>query len=249
MKKKLPVLATLGRVVKEVVKELYQSMGYSMILSIIWSVAAMPPIILFFANLGFFVQTFGETETFQSAASMFIVSLVMISLWNGLVTGPVTTALFGMNQERKTDYIGIKTFFRFFKTCYGVSCRVHLLFSLGLTVMVVNFFIAMAEPGLFFRVAGLFSLYVMFFVGLMAIYFQPLIYYKHNVTNVFRKAFLLLVDNFVLTFLLGLVIGIMWMISIPTVIILLLIFGGFYIYLADQSFEIISEKYESSLDT
>lgn len=249
MRKKLPVLATAGTVLKDVFKELYQSMGYSMVLSIIWSVAAMPPIILFFSNLALFVRTFSEPETFKGMATLFIFSLVLISVWNGLVTGPVTSALFGMNQERKTDYIGVKTFIRYFKELYGVSCRVHLLFSLGLTVMMVNFFIAMAEPGLLFRVAGLFSLYVVFFLGLMALYFQPLIYYKHKLTNVFRKAFLLLMDNFGLSLLLGLIMGLMWMVSVPTVIILLLVFGGFYIYLADQSFEIISEKYESSANT
>lgn len=244
-KKKLAIFSTFGKILKLSFSELYNSLGYAILMSSIWFIAALPVLFLAFSNMIIAVK--GLTD--QQIGSMFIPTLVfsmlIISFWNGLVLGPAMAMLFAVHQERKESYISFRSFLNYFKKFYWISARVFWAFSFGVSLIGINFLISLGQNGLIPKIGGMFSIYVLFFLMNMPLFFLPLIYYKHKFTDVFYKAFLLVMDNLVLSLLISVFIGFMLALCGPTVILLVLIFGAFYLLMVDNAFELISKKYEA----
>jgi uncharacterized membrane protein YesL len=245
MRRKLAVFPTFGKVLKSTFSELYNSLGYSMLTSTIWITAAFPILFMIFADLAFMMNSVAQKQTGAPLIPMLVFSLMLISLWYGLFFGPVLSTLYAVHQERKESYISFKSYLQYFKKYYWISARIYWAFSFGVTLILANFFISLGQNGLIFKVGGILSLYLLFFAANLPLYFQPLIFYNHKFTGIFSKAFLLVIDNFALTFLLSVFVGIILLICVPTVILLILIFGAFYLFMVDNAFELISEKYET----
>ncbi|HYH05020.1 MAG TPA: hypothetical protein VEC37_18160 [Bacillota bacterium] len=242
---KLPLFTTVGKSLKNALFELYHAMGYTLITSVIWFLGLMPIGFLLLSLVSVLPQILKNSKQLMDAGVfVFVISLV-ISVVNGLLVGPVTTAFFGMYQDRKEGYPNLKTFFKHFIRFYWLSARVHLVFSIIISLLVFNVMMMVVEPGLLLSVAGIFSLYGLFFLMLLSFYFHPLIFYKNNFKGVFKKAFLLLIDNFGVTFGFGLSLLIMFLLCSALLFPVVLVFGAFYIYFIDNGFELIYGKYEA----
>jgi hypothetical protein len=241
--RKLPVLATVGRALKNSGIELYRSLGYSLITSIIWFFAFCPILLLLLTIPTMLTMELQKGRQLMDVGVALCGALLIVVV-NGLVTGPVTTALFGLLQVRKEGYPNLKSFLQCLFRFYWVSCRVHFLFSLTVGVLFFNVLMIGIDQGLLIKFAGIFSIYGLLFLLLMSVFLQPLIYYRNRFGEVVKKSFLLVMDNLLLCLVLSLVLTGFFLLNVVLVFPVLLIFGAFYIYLLDSGFELIAAKYE-----
>jgi uncharacterized membrane protein YesL len=238
---KLPLFPTIGKILKRSFSELYNSMGFTILMSLIWFIGFLP-VVLIAATM---VQYLLVSKAARGEAFVFVVvSLLGISLWNGLFAGPVTTAVYGLYQQRKSDYPSFKSFIETFKRFYWRSAAIHWIFSLCVTLLTFNLIIAQMEAGIFFKVAGLISIYILLFVMLMPFYFHPLIYLNNKVKAVIKKTFLLVLDNLGLSLWFSFILGCLFLLSLMIPFLLILAYGGLFVYLVDSGFEAIYNKYE-----
>jgi uncharacterized membrane protein YesL len=241
---KLPVFRSVGKTLAGSGCELYRSLGYSLVISLIWFVAFIPVLYILLTIPTALSETLKRAKNLMDAGMASFIGVVMMAFLNGLVTGPVTTALFALLQEKKEGYPNIGSFFKGFFRFYWVSSRVHLAFSLIVCVLLFNVWVMVADRSLLMKVAGIFSLYGLFFLVLFSFYLHPLIFYKHNFRAIFKKAFLLTLDNMGLNVCLSLVLGLLFLVSVCLIFPVILLFGAFYIYFLDNGFELIALKYE-----
>jgi uncharacterized membrane protein YesL len=238
---KLPFLPTLGRTLKNSLVGFYGSLGYAMLMSIIWFIPYLP-VVLIILGVVFIPATSkipaGEIFTMR------IWAFFLVAFWNSFVSGPINTALYSLFQERKTDYPSIGMFFRLFKKFYWASVRVTLVFSIAVALLFMNIWIMLGTRNILLMVAGVISVYVLFAIWLMQFYIAPLIYLGNSFKKVIRKSFLLTMDNFALTFSFSLILGILLIVSIILPIFAILLYGGFLIFVMDQGFEVIYNKYD-----
>jgi uncharacterized membrane protein YesL len=123
---------------------------------------------------------------------------------------------------------------------------VHWAFSLVCAIFIFNVLLLTVEKGMVFVLAGIFSIYALFLLWLIAFFLHPLIYYKHGFTAIFKKAFLLTLDNLGLILCLSLLLALMFVISFSLVFLIVLVYGALYIYFVDNGFEFIYGKYEAN---
>lgn len=255
MTKKLPLFATMGDVLKKSLLEIYSSMGYSLMVSVIHFCGALPMIWAGLALLNFIGKSGPHANLKNIIPLIFPVifpSLILISVWNALISGPLGVSLYGLYEVRKTDYPNFRMFWDIFRKHYRRTVGVYLVFWLAATLLATNILIALTPfSNLLIGISGLFSFYVLLFLGIMHFYIQPLIYLDNTFKKVFRKSFLLTIDNIGLSFWFGLIFFIvpMMFFVLPTVIpfliiILMLIYGAFVLYVTNHGFEVIYNKYE-----
>ena len=241
--KKLPLFPTLGQTLKKSLIELYSAMGFSLLISATWFVVYLPILLLIFSFLGSLNTAHGLVSF--SVRNLFgLISLFLISFWNGLLIGPFTTAWYGLYQARKTDYPSFKLFFQIFQKVYWRSAAIHWVFSLIVSVLILNVTIAMRGSNLLLTISGIISAYVLLIVVLTSFYFHPLIYWIIHLKKWPKKSFLLVMDNIGLSIWLSAFLGLILLISISLVIPLLLIYGALMIYVIDKGFELIYQKYD-----
>jgi uncharacterized membrane protein YesL len=241
--KKLPFFSTLGHTLKNSFIELYSSMGLSILISFTWCLGFLPILFMLYGLWGGVASAHGLSTAGDRFMFFFIGSLG-IAFWNGLLTGPLTTAWYGLYQIRKSDYPSFKLFRQIFKKIYWRSASIHWLVSVVILILCLNIMIAFRNSGLLLIVAGVFSAYVLFLVSLTSFYFHPLICLDNTFKKVIKKSFLLTFDNIGLTLWFSIFLGLMFLLSIAFVFPLLLIYGAIVIYVIDKGFETIYQKYD-----
>ncbi len=119
-----------------------------------------------------------------------------------------------------------------------------LVFSIAVALLLMNIWIMLGAKSILLLVAGVISVYVLFALWLMQFYIAPLIYLGNSFKKVMRKSFLLTMDNFALTFSFSLILGILFIVSVIIPILAILLYGGLLIFIMDQGFEVIYNKYD-----
>ena len=253
MAKKLPLFPTLGNVLGKTFKQLYGAMGFSFLLSLAVFIVSLPMIMAGFGMLGYLGAGGKHPVDYQIVLPLMVFTMLLLSLWNGLVAGPVTTALYGLYEIQKVDYPNWRNFGSLFKKNYKRSAAVYLVYSLVVTIFLINIMIGFSAKNILLFIAGIFSLYILLLAAMLQYYFHPLLYLDNSFKKVFRKAFLLVLDNIGLSFWLMVLIGLapflVLMIPVPIVVSLLMIvfmfaYGAFIIYLTSHGFELIYNKYD-----
>ena len=241
--KKLPFLATFGNTLKKTFVELYSSMGLSILISFTWCVSFLPILFTLYGLWGGLTTAHGLSASGDRLAFFFLGSL-FIAFWNGLLTGPLTTAWYGLYQVRKTDYPSFKKFGEIFKKYYWRSAGLHWLHSGIIVVLLLNIVIAFRNSNILLTVAGVLSAYILFLFLLTSFYFHPLLYLVNTFKKVIKKSFLLTMDNMSLTFFFSIFLGLIFVLSIGLVFPLLLIYGAVAIYTMNFGFDPIYQKYD-----
>jgi uncharacterized membrane protein YesL len=241
--KKLPFFATFGNTLKRAFVELYSSMGLSILISFVWCLSFLPILFALYGLWGGLATAHG-LSTSGDRLVLFLMGSLFIAFWNGLLTGPLTTAWYGLYQIRKTDYPTMKKFGQIFKKNYWRSAIIHWLQSLIILVLILNIIIAFRNSNFLLIIAGVLSAYMLFLFSLISFYFHPLIYLDNSFKKVIKKSFLLTMDNMSLTLFYSVFLGLMFILSIGLVFPLLLIYGAVVIYTIDFGFEPIYQKYD-----
>ncbi len=239
---KLPIFPTIGKNFKESFLELYSSLGFTLLVSLVWFVCYLP--ILFFVGALLLRKM---PQPFQPGEIMFFVMLFLFLffIWNSLLAGPVFGAAYGLYQERKEDYASFKMYFRIFKKYYRISVGIWGTFSLVFSILFLNIVIALMGRQTLVMVAGAISVYMMFFILLMSFYFNPLIQLGNSWKKVIRKSFLLVLDNFGLSIWFMLVLTALLVLSIYIPFIFVMFYGAMLIYFTDKGFGAVYNKYDS----
>lgn len=249
---KLPLFPTLGAVLKKTFKQLYGAMGFSFLLSLAVFIVSLPMIMAGFGALGY-LGAGGKQPDYQMLLPLAVFTMVLLSIWNGLVAAPVTTALYGLYEIQKVDYPNWRNFGTLFRKNYKRSAAVYLVYSFVVTIFLINILIGFSAKNMLLFIAGIFSLYILILAAMLQFYFHPLIHLDNSFKKVIRKSFLLVLDNIGLSFwftvFLGLAPFLLLMIPIPIVVSVLLIvlmfaYGAFIIYLTSHGFEVIYNKYD-----
>jgi hypothetical protein len=112
-----------------------------------------------------------------------------------------------------------------------------------MALTVFNILTMLMEKKVLFYLSGVLSFYVLVSLVLISFFFHPLICLGNRPRKVFKKAFLIFVDNMLVSSALSLVLGLSFLISRLLLPLLLLVYGAFAIYFISYSFAIIWEKY------
>lgn len=241
---KLKVFPTIGMVIKNTFKEIYQSFSYSVLVSIIYGTVNIPILLIIVAFFSMVAGGSGKNITANELFSMFLWTMILGAIWNTFVVAPVTTAFYSLYQVKKESYPGIKTFFGLLGKYYRPAIAVNGLFSLIFILLSMNVMIGLLERSTLLFVTGMVSFYIQIFIGLMSFYFAPLIYLNNGIKKTIKKAFLLVLDNTLLTIALMLVLGILFGVTILFPVFWFLCFGAILVYVTDLGFNAIYNRYD-----
>jgi uncharacterized membrane protein YesL len=178
-------------------------------------------------------------ELFQ----ILILGLILCGIWNTVVVAPITTSLYCLYQTKKEGYPNFKTYISLLLKHYRTSFTVNGLYSLALILLIMNVLIALMERSLFFFIIGMFSFYLLIFLILMSFFFAPLIHLNNGIKKTIKKAFLLVMDNTLMTICLMLVLGVLFGISIVFPIVWVLVYAAISVYITDKGFYAIYDRY------
>lgn len=244
MTKKLAIFPTLGSVIKNAFKEAYQSFIYSALTSVISAICNVPIFMIVFATFSFMANSAKNNIPPSEVFQILVFGLILCGIWNTIVKAPVITGLYCLYQTKKEDYPGFRTLINLIIKHYRASFTVNGLFSLTFILLFMNIIIAMMEQSLFLFLVGMVSFYLLIFLILMSFYFAPLIHLNNGIKKTIKKAFLLVMDNTLMTILLMLLLGVLFVISIVFPIIWLLAYGAVSVYVIDLGFYAIYNRYE-----
>lgn len=244
MATKLPVFPTLGSVIKNAFKEAYQSLIYSAITSIVLAICNIPIFWIVFATFSFMAENVTKNVPVNELFSMLMWGLILCGVWYTIIVAPVTTALYSLYQTKKEDYPGVKTFFNTLLKHYRTSFTVNGLFSLAFILLFMNVMLALMERNLFLFIIGMFSFYLLIFLILMSFFLAPLIYLNNGIKKTIKKAFLLVMDNTLMTIFLILLLGVLFVLSLIIPILWVLVYGALLVYVTDLGFYAIYNRYD-----
>jgi uncharacterized membrane protein YesL len=242
MATKLPIFPIIGKSFKESFVELYGSLGFTLLVSLIWFGCYLP--ILFIVG-AFLLRKMPKPPQPGEIMFLVMVFLFLFCIWNSFGAGPIFSATYGLYQERKEDYASVKMYFRILKKYYWLSAGVWGIFSLAFSMLFLNIIIALMGRQVVVLVAGAISVYMLFFILLMSFYFNPLIQLGNSWKKVIRKSFLLVLDNFGLSFWFILVLTVLLVLSIYIPFIFVMLYGAMLIYFSDKGFGAVYNKYDS----
>lgn len=241
---KLKVFPTIGMVIKNTFKEIYQSFSYSVLISLVFSILSIPILAIIYNAFQQIVNSSTTGITPNELFSILIITLIFIAIWNVLVMAPLITAFYSLHQVKKEDYPGFKTFFGLLWKYYLPSITVNGLFSLAFILLFMNVMIGLIERSNLLFLSGMLSFYLQLFISLMSFYFAPLIYLNNGIKKTLKKAFLLAMDNTLLTIALMMLLVIFCGLFFMIAPIWFLIYGGFLVYVTDFGFNAIYNRYE-----
>lgn len=241
---KLKVFPTIGMVIKNTFKEIYQSFSYSVLIGIIYGIISIPTLLIIVASISMVANGSQNSITANELFSIFVWAMILGAIWNTFVVAPFTTAFYSLYQVKKETYPGIKTFFSLLGKYYRPSIAVNGLFSLTFILLFMNVMIGIIERSTLLFITGMISFYIQVFVSLMSFYFAPLIYLNNGIKKTIKKAFLLVLDNTLLTIALILVLGALFGLTIIFPVFWFLIYGPILIYVTDLGFNAIYDRYE-----
>lgn len=242
---KIPTFPNIWKSLKVTFKEIYHSLGFTTITSSIWFICYLPILVVTLSTANYLISPQFKGHPITDAAAFAPSLFLLITIWNGLLAGPVTTAIYGMYQVRKEELVNVRTFFTMFKKFYWRSACVHWISSLITTMFVFNVTIAVRRGGFAIIIAGIISIYSWFFLTLMTAYYNPLLYLDNKITKVLRKSFLITLDNFAFSFWQGLILAVLFCFCLVVSFLLILVYGAFLIYFVNSNFDIIYNRYES----
>ncbi|NLW47951.1 MAG: hypothetical protein GXY86_11525 [Firmicutes bacterium] len=244
MTTKLPIFPTLANSIKNAFKETYQSFAFSTVTSVISAICSSPIFLIVYATFIFIGNStknnIPPSELFQTL----IMGLILCGVWNTIVVAPITTAFYCLYQTKKEGYPSFKIFINLLLKHYRASFTVNGLYSLALILLFINILIAMMERTMFFFIIGMFSFYLLIFLVLMSFFFAPLIHLNNSIKKTLKKAFLLVMDNTLMTVLLILFLGVFFVIAIALPIIWFIVFGAILVYVTDLGFYAIYNRYD-----
>ncbi len=233
--KKLPLFPTLGKVLKKSFVEAYQSIGFTFLISLIWQIGYL--LMIFAASPILMINSQ------KSNGGSVVLGMLAVTAVNALLLGPLTATLYGFYQQRKEGYPTFKTFINIFKTVYLRAAGINGLLWIANTLFVFNIVTAVPSQNLLLKISGLFSLYCLLFGAMMPFFFHPLIYLGYGIKKTIQKTFILILDNFGLSFWLNLFLGVLLVVS-TLFLFLLFLYGGLMIYVLDSGFGAIWDKYD-----
>lgn len=243
MTTKLPIFTTIAGIIKNTFKETYQSFAFSAITSLISGICIFPIFMIVFATFIFIGNSAQNNIPPSEVFPTIIMGLILCGVWNTVVVAPVNTAFYCLYQTKKEGYPSIKIFISLFLKHYRASFTVNGLFSLAFTLLFLNVIIALLGRNLFFFIIGMFSFYLLIFLILMSFYFAPLIHLNNSIKKTIKKAFLLVMDNTLMTICLMLVLGVIFGISIVFPIVWALVYAAVSVYITDKGFHAIYNRY------
>jgi len=244
MTNKLPFFPTIGKNLGQSLAEMYKSLGFTLLIDLLWFFGYVPIFTMALVSLKAIPQSPQPGDLLQSV----LFFLISFCIWHSLVAGPLMTIVYTLYQERRIEYPSFKMFGQLFRRFYWRSVKINALFSLTLSLLFLNVILALNFPNILFLASGIVSLYCLLFVLMMSFYFNPLIYLENPLKKVIRKSFLLVIDNFLISFGFTAVLGIVAAVCITfpiAMFLMAIIYGPLLVYFTDRGFEAVYGRYDS----
>lgn len=244
MANKLPFFPTIARNLGQSVVEMYKSIGFTLLIDLLWFIGYVP--VFFVAMVS--AQAIPQPPQPEDFLLSLLVFLFFFCIWHTLVAGPLMTTVYTLYQERKLEYPSVKMFGQLYRRFYWRSVRINGVFSLAFSLCFLNVILALNFPNPLFLAAGIVSFYCLLFMLMMSFYFNPLIYLDNSFKKVIRKSFLLVIDNFWISFGFIAVFGVILGVCLSSTVLMFLItiiYGPLLIYFTDRVFEAVYGRYDS----
>jgi uncharacterized membrane protein YesL len=243
MKKKIAALPVFWNTLKSSFGQFYYSMGFSFFISMMWFVIYLPIFLIFFMIFPMLFSKISAQGFIATIASF----LVVATVWNGFVAGPVTTTFYGLYRKREEEddfVLGFSTFLQILKSNYWHAIAVHGSFALAVSLLIMNILIGVFNHQPMLLVTTTVAAYFLILLLLMAFYINPLILLGNGFKKVWRKSFLLTMDNLNLSILLGVILGITLLFCFLFIFLLPFFYGAIMFYIIGNGFEPIYDRYE-----
>ncbi|HEY8391679.1 MAG TPA: DUF624 domain-containing protein [Capillibacterium sp.] len=225
MRIKIAEERNLFLILKQSAIDIYNHLGYSLLISVLWCMVVLLPLLLIINPM---LQMFLEDTKYPLSL---LINLAAFGVpYAAFILGPVHTALFYQMNEVLMNEARFRGFWEGFRKHYWLAARVYALYAGMLIFCFVDLmicFFTLQEFGL--KILGCFLIYLFLFLLFWSLYLPGfLVLQKNTLKKVFRKTFLVVLDNIFLTigaFLLLVLIGLAFYKIIP----LLIFFYGSYV--------------------
>ncbi|MGE5599370.1 MAG: hypothetical protein ACM3XS_08320, partial [Bacteroidota bacterium] len=222
MPRKLPAFETVFRAMFGGVKLAYEHLGLTALHSAIWFILHSP---LWFALLTA-LDNLPQPGAKEGAAVPWGPVVFGILVAGALLAAPANAAMLHVANLAREDEARIRDFFLGFKRFFLRSAGVYGSYILLVVLLIVNMTAAARMPSILGKFSLAISLYALIFVLLVSNHLFPLIVLQPQNTwrKVWKKAFLLTLDNGLLTVVLSVLTLILYGISAVLGILLVLYF-------------------------
>lgn len=200
--KKLPVLPTVFKAILGGLKCAYEHLGSTAMLSFIWFVCHIPFWMVLYTvwtNV-----TAGMPETKEAVRVPWALVLAGLLVTGPLLSAPVNAAVTYVVKRIHDDEAVFKDFFIGFKRYYLRSAAVYAALIVVAALLVGNMTAAARMQLWVSKISLVISAYALLFLLLLSNYFFPLLVFQPNTfRKTWKKAFLLALDNGMITVLLS----------------------------------------------
>ena len=197
MSTKLQLDKTLEKVFFGSFRTIYRHVAFSTVQGIIWFFAFLLMVLSIpWSRIG----NLGNPDQIWESFPFIIASLIYVSLPIGaLIWGPISCAMVRLAPEIDEPE-SLPILWRGFRENFWSAVKVYGVYFFLLFFLIVDLLAIIVHPSLFMVLISPLIIYSLLLLILMGMYIPGLIVFQKNtVTKVFRKAFLLVMDNAVVT--------------------------------------------------
>lgn len=227
------------QIIKKTAVELYNHMTYTAVMSVLWLITMIP--------VGFIAILF-LTEVGNNPLGALLQLVPITLLYCAFILGPVHCGLYYLAGQIIEDVAQPGSLWKGLRQKYALAAKVYVIYSFILLFTIVDFYIAFfLFSALSMKIIGIILFYMLLFLLMMGIYLPGFIVRQDNtVIKVFKKAVLVVLDNTILTLVMGAIYLLFPVLACFIKFLLPLLmfgYGGFLQFAGVRTFFGILDKY------
>lgn len=260
MSEKLPVGKTAIDLFLGSLRNCYDHVAYTVTIGTLWSLSTIIMVGAVIVLSALAPLTGGHYGTDLATIFPFMITVMVASVVTGsLIWGPLSCVLIHLAYKIQDGTANIRELWQGTRNCYGLASRVYALFFAGAVFLGVDIMVAFSFNNLMMKIAGISAMYFLIFLILMGFYIPGLIAFQENntVPKIFRKAYLLTLDNGLLNLAVGVILTALTAIMVflpvfykplgilaPFCVIYFLMFGGFLHFILSNLYHKVITRYD-----
>lgn len=184
------------QIIKKTAVNLYNHMTYTAVMSVLWLITMLP--------VGFIGLLF-LTEVGNNPIGVLLQLVPIAALYGAFILGPVHCGLYYLAGEIIEDVARLGSLWEGLRQKYALAAKVYAIYSFILLFTIADFYIAFFFfSALSMKIIGIILFYMLLFLLMIGIYLPGFVVRQNNtVSKVFKKAVFVVLDNTILTLVMG----------------------------------------------
>lgn len=235
-------------------KNLYEHFTMTIGISALWFAGFV--LVVLAVVSGLMMAPTQQTNPFTNYMIAFAYALIAGTLIGGVVCGPLNCGLQYFAHKTQNNEARMRELIQGIRFRFGLAVKVYAIFFFALIFLLGDIYIAFIINNTVLKLAGVTAAYFAVFLFIMNFYIPGLIVFQENntVAKIFRKAYLLTLDNALTNILAGitllLVMGIFLLLPfwVPYLMFLIIsfvmFFGGFLLFYQSNLYHAVMARYD-----